>query len=49
MPLRRAGLVDAGSLRVDGHRYRHIAHVELVNGFHSQVSEGHDARAANGL
>jgi hypothetical protein len=49
LPLRRAGLVHAGSLRIHGHRHRHIAHVELVDRLHAQVSNASRREPMNRL
>src|SRR5208283_6138783 len=45
-PLRRAGLVHARSLGVDGHGHRHVAHLKFVNRLHAQVFERQQPRTA---
>ena len=49
LPLCGAGLVDAGALGIYGYGYGHVADVELVDGFHAEVSEGDEARAVDGF
>jgi hypothetical protein len=37
------------ALGVDRHGYRHVFHVELVDGFHAEFGKGHHARLLDRL
>src|ERR687891_732408 len=48
-PFRRPGLMHRLAARVDGHRDRHVLHLELVDRFHAEVAERDDAAGADCL